>query len=108
MMDERMKEGMAFQNRSGVLKLTAYRTALPDSFIELVETLLSTPRVYIQDKAALQLYRNKKIDFVDAWNIQYANLQPKYSVPISSTPAESQEWSEVWQWQGFVSPWSTP
>ena len=63
MMDERTKERMAFQNRSAVLKLTAYGTVFPDGF---------------------------------------------YPIPISSIPMESRGWSGVWQWQGSVSPRSTP
>jgi predicted nucleic-acid-binding protein len=43
---------------------------------ELVESILNTPGVDIQDKwiikAALKLYRRKEIDLIDAWIIEFS------------------------------------
>lgn len=46
---------------------------------ELVESILNTPGVDIQDKsiikAALNIYRGKEIDLVDAWIIEFAKAK---------------------------------
>jgi len=46
---------------------------------ELVEAILNTPGVDIQDKwiikAALKIYRSKEIDLVDAWIIEFAKAK---------------------------------
>jgi len=46
---------------------------------ELVESILNTPGVDIQDKwiikAALKIYRSKEIDLVDAWIIEFAKAK---------------------------------
>jgi predicted nucleic-acid-binding protein len=46
---------------------------------ELVESILNTPGVDIQDKwiikAALKIYRSKEIDLVDAWIIEFAKAR---------------------------------
>jgi len=43
---------------------------------ELVQSILNTPGVDIQDKsiikAALKIYRSKEIDLIDAWIIEFA------------------------------------
>ena len=46
---------------------------------ELVEAILNTPGVDIQDKsiikAALKIYRSKEIDLIDAWIIEFAKAR---------------------------------
>jgi predicted nucleic-acid-binding protein len=46
---------------------------------ELVESILNTPGVDIQDKsiikAALKIYRSKEIDLVDAWIIEFSKTR---------------------------------
>ena len=46
---------------------------------ELVESILNTPGVDIQDKwiikAALKIYRRKEIDLIDAWIIEFAKAK---------------------------------
>ena len=47
-----------------------------DEIVELVESILNTPGVNVGDKsiiyAALNRYKSKKIDFVDAWIVEFA------------------------------------
>jgi predicted nucleic-acid-binding protein len=46
---------------------------------ELVESILNTPGIDVQDKriikAALSLYRTKEIDLIDAWIIEFAKAR---------------------------------
>jgi len=55
-----------------------YKSAAAE-ITELVESILNTPGVDIQDKwiirAALKLYRRKEIDLVDAWIIEFAKAR---------------------------------
>jgi predicted nucleic-acid-binding protein len=57
---------------------SSYKMAA-DDITGLVEAILNTPGVDTQDrsviKAALKLYRNKKIDLVDAWIIEFAKTK---------------------------------
>jgi predicted nucleic-acid-binding protein len=49
---------------------------IADEIAKLVEAILNTPGIDVQDKriikAALTLYRTKEIDLVDAWIIEFA------------------------------------
>lgn len=48
----------------------------PDKVSELVEAIMNTPGIEVMDKtlikSALLLYRNKHIDLIDAWIIEFA------------------------------------
>jgi len=50
-----------------------------DDITGLVEAILNTPGVDTQDKsvikAALKLYRSKRIDLIDAWIIEFARAK---------------------------------
>lgn len=50
-----------------------------DQITELVEAILNTPGIDIQDKliikAALKLYSSKEIDLIDAWIIEFAKAK---------------------------------
>ena len=49
---------------------------IADEIAKLVEAILNTPGIDVQDKriikAALSLYRTKEIDLIDAWIIEFA------------------------------------
>jgi len=55
-----------------------YKLAAPE-ITELVQSILNTPGVDIQDKwiikAALKIYRSKEIDLVDAWIIEFTKAR---------------------------------
>ena len=59
--------------------LESFYKMTADDITELVEAILNTPGVDTQDrsiiKAALKLYRSKKIDLVDAWIIEFARAR---------------------------------
>ncbi|MGO8987683.1 MAG: PIN domain-containing protein [bacterium] len=59
--------------------LESFYKMIADDITELVEAILNTPGVDTQDrsiiKAALKLYRSKKIDLVDAWIIEFARAR---------------------------------
>ena len=59
--------------------LESFYKMIADDITGLVEAILNTPGVDTQDrsviKAALKLYRNKKIDLVDAWIIEFAKTK---------------------------------
>ena len=50
-----------------------------DEIAKLVEAILNTPGIDVQDKriikAALSLYRTKEIDLIDAWIIEFAKAK---------------------------------
>jgi len=57
---------------------SSYRM-IADEIAKLVEAILNTPGIDVQDKgmikAALSLYRTKEIDLIDAWIIQFAKVK---------------------------------
>lgn len=59
--------------------LESFYKMTADDITELVEAILNTPGVDTQDrsiiKAALKLYRSKKIDLVDTWIIEFARAR---------------------------------
>ena len=59
--------------------LESFYKMTTDDITGLVEAILNTPGVDTQDKsvitAALKLYRNKKIDLIDAWIIEFARFK---------------------------------
>jgi predicted nucleic-acid-binding protein len=52
---------------------------IADEIAKLVEAILNTPGIDVQDKriikAALSLYRTKEIDLIDAWIIEFAKAK---------------------------------
>jgi predicted nucleic-acid-binding protein len=56
--------------------LESFYKMAADDITGFVEAILNTPGVDTQDKsvikAALKLYRSKKIDLIDAWIIEFA------------------------------------
>jgi len=52
---------------------------IADEIAKLVEAILNTPGIDVQDKriinAALSLYRTKEIDLIDAWIIEFARAR---------------------------------
>ena len=59
--------------------LESFYKMMPDDITGLVEAILNTPGVDTQDKsvikAALKIYRSKKIDLIDAWIIEFAKAK---------------------------------
>ena len=59
--------------------LESFYKMAADEITELVDAILNTPGVDIQDKpiikAALKLYSSKEIDLVDAWIIEFAKTK---------------------------------
>ena len=59
--------------------LESFYNMMADEIAELVEAILNTPGIDIQDKliikAALKLYSSKEIDLVDAWVIEFAKAK---------------------------------
>ena len=59
--------------------LESFYKMMAEDITGLVEAILNTPGVDTQDKsvikAALTLYRSKKIDLIDAWIIEFARTK---------------------------------
>jgi len=59
--------------------LESFYKMMSDDITGLVEAILNTPGVDTQDKsvikAALKIYRSKKIDLIDAWIIEFAKAK---------------------------------
>jgi predicted nucleic-acid-binding protein len=59
--------------------LESFYKLIADKITELVEAILNTPGIDVQDKgiikAALKLYRSKEIDLIDAWIIEFAKAK---------------------------------
>ena len=59
--------------------LESFYKMMADDITGLVEAILNTPGVDTHDKsvikAALRLYRSKKIDLIDAWIIEFAKAR---------------------------------
>jgi len=59
--------------------LESFYKMIPDEVAELVEAILNTPEIDIQEKSliksALKIYRNKNIDLIDAWIIEFAKVR---------------------------------
>jgi predicted nucleic-acid-binding protein len=59
--------------------LESFYKMVADDITGLVEAILNTPGVDTQDKsvikAALKIYRSKKIDLIDAWIIEFAKAK---------------------------------
>jgi predicted nucleic-acid-binding protein len=56
--------------------LESYYQMKADAILELVEAIVNTSGLDVTDKAmvisALRLYKNRNIDFIDAWIIEFA------------------------------------
>jgi len=59
--------------------LESFYKMMAEDIAGLVEAILNTPGVDTQDKSviktALKLYRSKRIDFIDAWIIEFAKAK---------------------------------
>ena len=59
--------------------LESFYKMAEDKIADLVEAILNTPGVDIQDKSvikgALKLYRSNRIDLIDAWIIEFAKFK---------------------------------
>jgi predicted nucleic-acid-binding protein len=59
--------------------LESFYKMMAEDIAGLVEAILNTPGVDTQDKSvikeALKIYRNKKIDLIDAWIIEFAKAK---------------------------------
>ena len=56
--------------------LESFYQLKPDAILELVEGIVNTSGLDVTDKStvisALRLYKNRNIDFIDAWIIEFA------------------------------------
>jgi predicted nucleic-acid-binding protein len=59
--------------------LESFYRMIADDITGLVEAICNTPGVDVQDKsvikAALKIYRDKKVDLIDAWIIEFAKAK---------------------------------
>ncbi|MEI9479241.1 MAG: PIN domain-containing protein [Deltaproteobacteria bacterium] len=67
---------VAFRIAELVWALESYYLMGADQVVELVEAVLSTPGLEVQDapliRAALVTYLTDKVDFIDAWIMEFA------------------------------------